>query len=155
MLTCLPRSLCSWDFFVEGADGGPAYLAMKLMTEQGSVEFGERFEIRKHGPVTGYWTLERSGEPVGDAQKLNPFTRSFDLRVGSDAFGLSAESAFTRAFDLHSGGSVVGAIWPAHAFTRRAFVECAPGVPELAQLFAFWLVVVTWRRTRNDGNVPP
>ena len=151
MLTCLPQSLCSWDFRVPDAASGPAALTFNFFSEQGSLTLGGlEHSVRKHGPLSGHWTLERAGAVSAEARKPNALSRSFEVRCGDAPLRVEAQSASTRSFNLLAAGSVVGTIQPAHPFTRRAFIECGAAVPELAQLFSFWLVVVTWRRAAND-----
>ena len=153
MLTCLPKFLCSWDFRVTGLASGPADLSFNFFTEQGSISFdGVQMKIRKHGPLSGRWTLEDNGETLAEGHKPSAMFRAFKIRSANAEIELKAASAFARGFQLSKGGSIVGTIRPAHAFTRRAFIDCSLEVPELIQLFSFWLVVVTWRRAANNSN---
>jgi hypothetical protein len=153
MLTCIPKSLCSWDFRVSGASSGPAALAFNFFTEQGSISLGGiELRVRKHGLLSGHWTLERDGATCADAHKPNAMFRSFEVRSGPVGLTVKAHSAVTRSYDILTDGSVVGTIRPAHPFTRRAFIECSSSVPEVAQLFSFWLAVVTWRRAANNNS---
>jgi hypothetical protein len=152
MLTCIPQSLCSWDFRVFGASSGAAALAFNFFSEQGSISLGGReLTIRKHGLLSGHWTLELDGTTCADARKSSAMFRSFEVRSGDVQLTVKAHSALTRDYDILSGGSVVGTIRPAHPFTRRTFIECHSFVPEFAQLFSFWLAVITWRRAANNS----
>ena len=152
MLICLPQSLCSWDFRVEGASAGPVALAFDFFSEQGSLSLGgNKLLVRKHGFLSGRWTLERDGAACAEAQKPSALFRRFEVRSGAVQLTIESQSAFTRCFDFLIGGSVVGTIKPAHPFTRRAFIECPSAVPELAQLFSFWLAIITWRRAAENS----
>jgi hypothetical protein len=152
MLTCIPQSLCLWDYRVFGTSRGEATITFNFFTEQGSIWLGNaEFTIRKHGPLSGHWTLEHGDRTLADASKPNPLFRSFELQVQDLHFTLTAQTAFTRCYDMFSGGRRVGTIQPLHPFTRRASIECAAEVPELAQLFAFWLAVLTWRRAAQNS----
>ena len=151
-MTCLPVSLCSWNFQVTGAAAGPASVDFNFFSEQGEISLGPgAYTVRKHGPLSGRWTLEKDGEVFAAASKPSALFRAFDIEAGDARFTVKAQSALTRSYAILSGGRKIGVIRPAHAFTRRAFIECGPEVPELAQLFAFWLVVITWRRAANDA----
>jgi hypothetical protein len=77
--------------------------------------------------------------------------RSFDVRAGGVQLTVKAQSSFTRSFEILSDDSVVGTIRPVHPFTRRASIECGPSVPELVQLFSFWLAALTWRRAAQNN----
>lgn len=153
MLTCLPQSLCSWNFRVTGGPSGEAVVSFNLFSEQGTITLaGAELTVRKLGWMSGQWALERNGETYATAQKPNVLFRSFDLQCGDSQVTVKAQSPFSRCFDILKAGVVVGAIRPVHLFTRRATVECSDSVPELAQLFAFWLVVLTWRRQAKNSN---
>jgi hypothetical protein len=47
---------------------------------------------------------------------------------------------------------VRGSIRPIHLFTRRAVIECSDDVPELVQLFCFWLIALMWRRAQKNNS---
>jgi len=153
VLTCLPKSLCSWDYRVLGAEDGPAELTFSWVSEQGTIRFGaDEFEVVKHGPLSGHWTLESGGQVIASAQKPSAVFRAYELSMAGADFAVKPQSAFTRCFDIEFAGQVVGSIRPAHPFTRRAFIECNSQVPELVQLFAFWLTAIAWRRAAQNNN---
>ena len=149
-LTCLPESLCSWDFRVLGASVACS-VTFNFFTEQGGIALGlKHLVVRKHGPMSGHWTLEDHGQPVAEAHKPDLFFRTFEIQAGSLRISAQAQTPFTRSFNILCGGRTVGTIRPAHAFTRRAFIECSPEVSEACQIFAFWLAALTWRRQANN-----
>jgi hypothetical protein len=153
MLTCLPKSLCSWDYRVLGAEAGPAELLFNWFSEQGTIRLGgDEFEVVKHGPLSGHWTLENGGQVIASGQKPSAMFRAYELSMTGVDFTVQPQSAFTRCFDIVFEGRVVGSIRPAHIFTRRAFIECNSQVPELVQLFAFWLTAIAWRRAMKNNN---
>lgn len=153
MLTCLPKSLCSWDYRILGAEAGPAELTFNWFSEQGTIRLGgDEFEVVKHGPLSGHWTLENGGQVFASALKPNAFFRAYELSMAGADFTVQPQSAFTRRFDIVFAGQVVGNIRPAHLFTRRAYIEGNAQVPELVQLFAFWLVAIAWRRAQQNNN---
>jgi hypothetical protein len=153
MLTCVPQSLCLWDYRVFGTSGGAAALTFNFFTEQGSIWVGDaEFAVRKHGPMSGHWSLEHGQRTLADATKPSAMFRSFELQVHDLHFTLTAQSPLTRCYDMLCGDRCVGTIRPMHPLTRRACIECAPEVPELAQLFAFWLAVITWRRAAKNNS---
>jgi hypothetical protein len=151
MLTCLPYGLCSWNYRVLGTTQGQAVVTFAGMSEQGGIDLGgRRFSIAKQGWLSGRWDLEGGGGVAATAAKLSPFSRSFEIRAGDLHLDLQAQSAFARPFDLRANGRIVGSICPVHPFTRRTLIECDPCVPELIQLFAFWLAALTWRRAAKN-----
>lgn len=150
MLTCLPKSICSWDYRVLGTASGPAEVTFGVITKPGIITLGpECHAARKHGWCSGKWTLEHGGKVEVEARQPRLLLRHYELRGEGGEYSLQAKTAFRGRYDLTSGGVLVGSIWPAHAFTKRAFIQCDPAVPELTQLFAFWLAALTWRETTN------
>lgn len=153
MLTCIPQSLCSWDFRVIGSSAGPAALTFNFFNEQGGISIdGLEYSIRKHGPFSGHWTLEHNAHTYVDAQKPNALFRSFEVHSSAVKLTVKAHSVVGRCYDILADSQVVGTIRPAHPFTRRAYIECGSSVPDLEQLFSFWLAVVTWRRAANSSS---
>lgn len=125
------------------------------LTEHGRVVIGRNdYDVRKHGVFSGHWTYELRGQLVAEAYKPSPMFRTFDISCQSEGLSLTlqAESAFHRAFEISSEQRVVGRIWPAHPFTRRATIQCSDVVPEHLQLFAFWLAGLAWRRSARSNS---
>lgn len=153
MIECLPKSLCSWDFTAGGLSTGSASVEYDWLTEQGRIADAlMAYDIRKHGVFSGRWTLERAGGVVADAHKPSAMFRSFEVSSHGVQFTVRAESALGRAFVIIVGQQIVGSIRPAHAFTRRAAIQCSDLIPEHLQLFSFWLVGITWRRSASSGS---
>ena len=152
MLTCLPMSLCSWDYRISGATRGEGILTFEWMSEQGAIRSGpDACAVRKHGVASGKWTLELNGTAIARAEKPSAMFRQFSIFFENRVFDLRAVSAFSRKFILWEGGRQVGAIEAAHAFTRRATIDCQDSVPEWVELFAFWLVAILWRRAAQSS----
>jgi hypothetical protein len=154
MLMCLPRSICSWGFVVTGGLAGASQVEFNFATEQGRIIVGgEPFVVRKHGWLSGRWSLERGADTWANACKPNPFLRSFELQSEDLRLKVRAASPLLRRFIIVRDAWIIGNIRPAHAFTRRASIVCDASVPEAVQLFSFWLAVLTWRRAaRSNGG---
>ncbi|HEX8340058.1 MAG TPA: hypothetical protein VF624_04040 [Tepidisphaeraceae bacterium] len=158
MLICTPSSVCSWDFRVARGADLVATLTFDFWSEQGTIACdGVAYDVRKHGPGSGKWTLESNGAVAAEANKASVFMRVFDLRVTDHAYAVRARSVATRSFNVLHDGDVIGTIRPAHAFTRRAVIECDRRFGDLGQAFAFWLIVLTWRRAarRRSTSAAP
>ena len=153
MIRCKPKGVCSWNFFLDGEDHH-AYLEFNWIGEQGAITADDiPFEVRKHSMLSGHWTLEQGRESVASAQKSSAFTRTFEIQSADDTFVVRAESAFGRSFRVECSGEVVAMIRPDHAFTRRATIEAfVPKWDFSTVCFAFWLVVLTWRRAAQNNS---
>ncbi|MFT4604913.1 MAG: hypothetical protein ACI9W4_001652 [Rhodothermales bacterium] len=150
MIICTPRTVFSKQFDVNGGPGERGDIEYKIMTEQGTLTWaGVTYEVRKHGPGSGYWSLEDGDEVLADAQKPSPWHRKILVETSTLKLELVPRSVFLRAFDVLESGQMVGSIEPAHALTRRAFLDFGPEVPEHIQLFCFWMVALMWRRARR------
>jgi hypothetical protein len=153
MFTCLPQSMCSWDYLVRGAATGEATVTFNWLSEQGTISLGGvTLNVTKQGWLSGKWTLDSGMGAYATAVKPSALFRSFDLEAGEQKFKVAAASTLGRTFEISAGGQTLGTIRPAHPFTRRAFVECDASVSELVQLFAFWLTALTWRRAAKNNN---
>jgi hypothetical protein len=153
MLTCLPKSLCSWDYRIRGAAAGDGAVTFNWLSEQGTISLGGvALNVLKQGWLSGKWTLESEAGAYAVAIKPSALFRSFDVEAGEQKFKVAAASTFGRTFEITEAGRTLGTIRPAHPFTRRAFVECDASVSELVQLFAFWLAALTWRRAAKNNN---
>jgi hypothetical protein len=161
MVTCLPTSICSWNYRVLGLPAGEGTTEINWFSEQGRLSLGgATYEVVKHGPMSGEWTLENRGEIVATARKPSMLTRTAIVTFGEATLTVHAVSPFSRVFELLVGerdvhraaARVVGRVRPVHPFTRRGVMECDAAVPQLVQMFVFWLVAMSWRRTASKNN---
>jgi hypothetical protein len=111
---------------------------------------GEAFEVRKHGVMSGQWSLEQNGQTVASALKTNVFKRVFEVKGTFGTFDLRAQRFYGRMFVIETANQPVATIRPKNIFTRRATIELErPETSLAAVVFMFWLALVTWRRTRR------
>jgi len=108
---------------------------------------GVLYSIRKHGPASGFWTLEQEGEQVASAKKLSAFKRSFEIQSTENTFQLMSVSAFSRSFFVGKGDEIVATISPKRFFSYKARIEIEEEDFDFRiAVLAFWLVVISWRR---------
>lgn len=153
MIRCLPAGLCSWNYRLSG-DGRQAATTINWFTEQGTITIaGVAFDVRKHGPLSGRWTLERQGAVVISAEKPSALTRTYELQNAEARWTASAESALGRGFRLERDGTIIATIRPDHLFTRRATIELLADHGDFPAIcFAFWLAVLAWRRAASSNS---
>ena len=152
MIRCIPKGICSWNFSLVG-DDHHATLEFNWGSEQGNITVDEMpFKVRKHGMLSGHWSLDRGEEQVVSGKKTTAFTRTFEIQDSVDNLVLLAESTFTRSFRVERSGNVIAKIYPDHSFTRRATIDTfAQYLNFTTMAFSFWLVVLTWRRAQNNS----
>ena len=99
MLTCIPQSLCTWNYRVLGAPSGPAELTFNVFKEVGTISLGGvELEVCKHGWMSGHWSLERNGESYADARKPSAIFRAFEIECGDARSRSSRSRSFRVAF---------------------------------------------------------
>jgi hypothetical protein len=153
MIQCKPKGMFSWNFFLEG-EGHQAILDFNWVGEQGHINIdGTVYDISKHGMFSGEWSLNLDGVRVATAQKSNAFTRTFEMISRDEAFLIRAKSAFGRSFVLEYSDAVVAAITPNHPFGRSATINTRDSRMDFPTIaFAFWIVVLNWRRQAGAAS---
>lgn len=155
-LRCLPLSLCSWDYRVDGLPTGPAKLEYNTFGEGGRILYQSGgtvvLAVAKPHLFTGRWFLGRDGATIAEARKTDALSRRFELRTKTELFLLRPEAMLGRAFLMLHAGTPVGRIAPHHAFTRRADCRFAEELDPPIALFAFWLAALMWRRQARAAN---
>ena len=148
MIVCSPESLFSWNFTIEG-ERHFATSKHYWLSEEGTLTIdGKSCFVRKHGHLSGRWTLDFESEQLAIAQKESVLLRSFEMRDSRGEMILRPMVILGRSFCLERDGVVVASLKPDHLFSRRTTIETS--VPDLdfsTLCFSFWLVVMTWRRS--------
>ncbi len=149
VLTCLPQSICSWNYSITGSDSDViASVEFDFWNEQGSIILEPSCYGVKRGWVwpSDEWSLESGDRVIAVATKPNPFTRFFEVSYSSQDLILRPELPFTRSFLIEQDNRVLGTIQPMHSFTRRASIDCSSSIAIPVQIFLFWLTVLMWKR---------
>ena len=153
MILGSPYSVFSWNYLFQG-EGHQAYWDQKWTSEQCSILIDDvLFEVKKHGVTSGLWTLEKEGLPHASAKKLSIWKRSFHIETPMGLLHLGSNGALKRSFFIGLEGEVIATIYPRNVVSRHAEMEIhfpEYDFPSLA--FAFWLVILTWRRQQGSGG---
>ena len=151
-LTCVPESICSWNFRISDASRDVGSVRLDFLTEQGTIKSGDTtFDVIKHGWLSGHWSLNQRSSVHANAHKPLIFTRQFEITTESSTVSLKADM-LARRFIIYVSDKAVGSITPAHAFTRRATIDCSSEIPEIVQLFCFWLAALMWKRDSDSAS---
>lgn len=144
MASCVPLGICSWNYRLIHEDVC-ALLKFDVFGEQGSLEIGDsKYDVLKHGMLSGRWSLNDSTGVVLEARKAGPLCRTFELTGAAGSWNLRAFSMFGRSMVL-TGDQTDCRLVPVHCFTRRATIQ--GGFRDFRLVaFAFWLTALTWRR---------
>lgn len=147
MIEADPYNIFSWNYFLEGM-GHQAYWDKKWTSEQCSVLIdGDLYDIRKHGPGSGTWSLLREGDVLMTARKQSALRRSFVIDGRDGPLQVMSYGALSRSFFIGRGRDVIAEIIPRNPFSRKATINVfAEDLDFRTTVLAFWLVVITWRR---------
>lgn len=150
MIDCKPTGICSFNYLLSG-DGHSAHLKFNMLSEHGQIAVGpEWFEVRKHGPMSGEWSVDFGPEGLLRAKKESALSRSFSVLDGGGSYRLSADSPIGRAMSLRGPGYAVH-FKPSHALTRRASITGQWNSFHLIT-FAFWLAALMWKREQQSSS---
>jgi hypothetical protein len=164
MLTCVPESWSNWNFDITGTSADPARTTLAGntlagqtlagITDYGTILFGgDVFVVKKQGLLTPIWELKAGSKVGATGQKslgISPigWRPSFEVQAGDLCITLETQRLSSLQYNILLSSNIVGTIarkgrwfpkWP-------AFVECTVEVPELVQLFCFWLAMQSWRQ---------
>ena len=152
-LRCLPKSVCSWEYLIQG-EGVAAEVEINFLGESGYIHLhGNRYSVAKQGMFSGTWIMSSAdGQEVAAATQAGILWPDYTLRAGNERLTLRKSSLLSRSFDFVSRDCVVGQITPDHAFTRRATIRfIANPCSMTTTLLGFFLVVINWRRQSQSS----
>lgn len=149
MLKAVPHHLFTNNCTISG-DGYSAKIHFDLFTETGEIQFdGNCYKVEKDGPFSGYWRLTLNGETIMSSKKPSSFYRTFEIYTDDSLLSLKALSALGRTMRLSGDGFDV-TFTPENPFTRRTNIS--GGYKDFLTLcFAYWLVVLMWRRAQKSS----
>lgn len=149
MLKAVPHHLFTNNCTVSG-DGCSGKILFDLFTETGEIHFdGKSYRVEKNGPFSGFWQLTLDGETIMSSKKPSSFYRTFEVYTKEHLLSLNAMSAFGRTMQLKGDGFDV-AFTPENPFTRRTNIT-GNYSDFLTLCFAYWLVVLMWRRAQQSS----
>lgn len=154
-LTCIPQSLCSWNYRVVGLDAA-MMVDFDFFSEQGRIDFHTQqqrtLDIVKPTMLVGHWLLKLEDTVIAEAHKLSLFAKTIEIRAGGRNFVLTPKSVLGRSFLLKAGEARIGVLAPVHPFTRRAECRFNDEISVDVMAFAFWLSALMWRRQQNKSS---
>jgi hypothetical protein len=115
--------------------------------EQGEIELGERhLAVRREGLWRARFQLEEGGRRLASARAANAWGRGFLLEHGDETYRLEPASFLGRRYELTLRSRGLGAVRATSFFGREVEVALDEALAPELRLFAFWLVVHSWRR---------
>ncbi|MCC5844696.1 MAG: hypothetical protein JJU05_10635 [Verrucomicrobia bacterium] len=154
MLTAKHPSLFSSNYEVEGLRTGVnVQVRFRALSSNGHLIQGDKiWETKKKGVLSGSWVLESGGQVLMEAGRTKLLRSEYELSIGAVRYILKHQGFLSTAFELIQDGRRVGTIARQGIFSTKVLIDCGPDVPELVQLFAFWLVADIWRRSNRNTS---
>jgi hypothetical protein len=151
MLKCRPESLWNWDFQISGSSAGIASTKLDRWKEDGAIEYaGRPYSITKRkGVGLGRWILMANSVIYAEAQVLSIGISKIEITTPGLSL-LAKAYPFNRTYDFFISKEKVGTIEPAHLLTRYSTIDFKEGVPELTQIFCFWVAAIKWYYASQD-----
>jgi len=148
MLTAVPKSWFSWDFWLrEPVGNAVAELRLSSWRERGSaVVGGITYRIYRKGLLGPFVMEAPDGSLVGSATKPSAFRREFAIADGEHSYVLKAVFAFRRKCGVFRGEQRIGSIEPDSWLGRSATAQFTDEVPPILQAFLIWLTLLLWKR---------
>lgn len=149
---CQPTGWFKWNYAIRG-NGRQAEVGLRSMSEAGTLLVdGEDFVITKESWLKGHWILSQGGQVIASARKTSLMTRSVEISVGQQTLLLEPESIFRRSYRLKKDNILLAKIYPASWVSRKATIETYHADTSIAlSCFAFWVVLVLWRRAASSS----
>jgi hypothetical protein len=151
MLKCQPESLWNWDFRISGSSTGPVRTLLDRKTEGGVIEYaGHHYSITKRkGVGLAHWTLTADSVIYAEAQVLGMVISKIEITTPGLLL-LAKAHLFNRTYEFFLAEEKVGMIEPAYLLTRHSTIDFKESVPELTQIFCFWVAAIKWYYASQD-----
>jgi hypothetical protein len=150
MLKAIPHHWFTWNCGIVENQAIVGSLDFSVWGEAGELRI-QNESFRAYRESSNFYLADQQ-RCVAIATKPNPLFRQFFIKQGEARYELQATSASGRRFIVQEYGQVVGAIYPAHAFTRQAIVDLPESMPLSVRLFIVWLVLTLWRRQKTAAS---
>ncbi len=131
-----------------------ALLEADRMREAGRLILEEAvYPVYREGVFFGSFVLEHEdGAVLATAEKPSLFARRFDVEHDGSTYVLRMASRLRRRFVLIEGDREIGAIRPAHLFSRSALADLPDDLPLAVRIFMIWLVLLLWKRDMGNAG---
>ncbi|MDX1531259.1 MAG: hypothetical protein R3362_07015 [Rhodothermales bacterium] len=147
MIRAVPTSWFTWNFRLLQDDREVGRLRQSSWRERARFLVEDvRFELYREG-LLGDFVLRFGESVLVRARKPSVLHRRFEFVFEGQAYTLEPASALSRVFVLRTATVEVGGVEPEGWVTRKAVVDLPKTLPLPVQAFAFWLVMLTWRRS--------
>ena len=149
MIECKPVGISSWNYILT-TEGHSAKLGFGRYGETGFAEVdGASFKISEYGRLSWHWTMADEQGPLFSALKRPTVIPSIEITTGVGVASLRP-AGWSRAKILTSDDLEV-LIETVNDQTRKARI--IGHIPDFRfAAFAFWLVVILWRRGPDPGD---
>jgi hypothetical protein len=154
MLTAKPANWWSWNYTVSDGHAEIAALSTSGFRARGRLDVqGKQYEVMKEGTFSPSFYLKEGQRTIIEASGSGLFTHSFTWTLKGMPYTLRTaawHSAYN--FTLVRSETPIGSIRQEHWYNRKAIIDIPPDIPLEIQLFAFWLVVLQWKKNSSAST---
>ena len=126
---------------------------LNTKTEEGVIEFaGHSHPIHKEKLPDlrhGIWSLMSDATKVAEAKTIGSVISTIEFSTPDGVLTAKA-TPFSRLYEFSKSDKMVGTITPAHLLTRKSIIDFKEPVPELIQIFCFWMAALKWYHAAQD-----
>lgn len=152
MIEAVPGGWLSNSFRLQQAHGTVAEIDVSGWREKAEFAIqGGSFRLYREGFASGAFVLEGQGQVLGRAWKPSAFRARFELEFAGHTFTMR-RTGMGGGFGVFERERQVGSVRRAGFFTRRVLIDLPDDWPPAAQVFAFWLALVIWKREESSGG---
>jgi hypothetical protein len=152
VIEAVPSGWFSNSFRLQQAHGTVAEINLSGWREKAEFAIqGGSYRLYREGFASGAFVLEGQGQTLARAWKPSALRARFELEFPGHTFTMR-RTGMGRGFGVFAGERQVGSIRRAGLFTRRTIIDLPADWPPAAQVFAFWLALIIWRREESSGG---
>ncbi len=145
-IQAIRRTLFSSDYDVFADNAPVTVLDLARVRSRAFFELGpERYTVRPEGLTHGSYILEIAARTIARAERASLLPPAYRVRTENRMLELRSRLP-GRTFVVRHGDREIGAVRPAHLFSRTALVEGLEELPMATRLFLLTIVLLRWRR---------
>lgn len=149
-LEAWPKHPFSWSFHVAVDGDVVTTLDVTWLQSGGAFDLdGKHYDLVR-APNFGDFQLVGPMGVEASAAKPSALVRRYAVEYGRRRWTLEAAHPITRRFRLIEDGAVIGEVVPNSLISHRCRMNWPDEVPRQVQVFLLWLVVLQWRRSRQN-----
>jgi hypothetical protein len=151
MLRAVPTSWLRWDYTLCDGEAAITTLEIDVAWETGTFSLGpKRYQVFFARTRGGAFVLQSDDVILARAIQLYAVELSFRVEAEHKHYIFEVSSVLQRKCVLREGDQILGAVYPAHAFTWKAIIDLPPQMALPVRVFLTWLAIILLKRAAGD-----